>query len=339
MAAPTVKAVGTSAAAASGNVTPTMPANASGDLLLVFVCTRDNVALSVSGYTVVDGYPYQPASDSQLSAFYKSSGGSEGNPTVTHTAGDGILANCIVIDTGTWNTADVVGGFGSTNTTLTVPSITPEVVDTLHFVHVGVRNDTSDVAAMSCGGLTWTERFDDETNLGASDNTNSVWTAPDTTTSATGAGSFTTGVSTSFCVQWALRPAAGGTTYTKTNIGILGLTGSGADAMTFVETGAGIMPLTGSGADFITFVETGMAVLGLTGSGTSQVGGGVTYTKDGAAILGLTASGTKVVTYTEAGMAVLGLTGSGVREGGTVSAAVVYDAQRDQFVVIYYYNQ
>jgi hypothetical protein len=158
---------------------------------------------------------------------------------------------------------------------------------------------------------------------------------------------------------WVYGIGGGGTTHTKTNIGILGLTGAGgdvttwqetgtgitaltgggADAMTFVETGLGVLALTAAGQDFVTFVETGLAILGLTGSGTSQVGGGVTYTKDGAAILGLTADGTNVVTYVEAGMAVLGLTGSGVRTGGTVAASVVYDQAREQWTVIYYYNQ
>lgn len=256
--------------------------------------------------------------------------------TATHDgAGGTVKTVCAFKVSGSWNASRLdktASGTGSTAAWSSGATAATAVADELV---VGASAITDTVARTSTPGTGYTELFDRfDTDLGT--------TVEYKIVAATGAQ--TADGTWSAANQWAAvvatyKEASGGSTYTKTSTAILGLTGSGADAMTFVETGTGIVSLTGSGADFVTFVETGMAVLGLTGSGAKQMGGGVTYTKDGAAILGFTASGVKVVTYTETGIGVLGLTGSGARVGGTVSATVVYDTQRDQFVVIYYYNQ
>lgn len=214
MASPTVKAVGTTAAAASGPLTPTMPSGGNApvlnDLALILIASRDNVDCTSTDYaTLPAGYPYRPAADIQLQCLYKVCAGGEGNPVVGHVLGDGILANIILVNAGTYDITTLNGTPGQSATNLTIPSQDPDVVDGLQFIHILVNNDTSDVAAVAVGGLTPTERFDDESNLG-SDKTNACWTAPNPGADATGAGSFTTGVGSSWCVHWSLRPAAAG---------------------------------------------------------------------------------------------------------------------------------
>lgn len=209
MASPTVRGAGTFAASNGNNVTPTLPAGvAAGDLLIVIVSTKDNVSCSVSGYTRLDaGLPILPSASRQLDAFYKTAGASEGNPTVTHAAGNTIIANMIAITTGTWDTADPFGGYNESTTNGVIPGVAPDVADCLMVLGIHVDNDLTTLSAVSWDGLTWTTRFDDETALGI-DASVMCATAPKATTTSPGNGTYSTAAGNSAAFLVAVRPVA-----------------------------------------------------------------------------------------------------------------------------------
>lgn len=217
--APTFKAVSADATAASGNLTITMPGGGSapvaGDLILIPMVSRDNVNSTVTNFNIATGYPYRPNATSQSYLFWKVSVGGEGNQTVNHTAGDGIVAGIIIIDKDTFDaTTPIDGDSGDTNTTATFASYTTSTTDCLRLVMIGLRNDTNSVTNMADNvtpDITWTERYYAETGLSASDIGFSIWTGPDPLAQAA-SGTFTVGTSTSWATHTAVRagPDAGG---------------------------------------------------------------------------------------------------------------------------------
>lgn len=91
---PTAAYVSTSAAlaAASGNITPAVVAERNA-ILICTVTQHDNVAISFPvGWKQL--YSLSQSSGLRASVYYKVSGDTESNPTITHPAGDAIIARC-----------------------------------------------------------------------------------------------------------------------------------------------------------------------------------------------------------------------------------------------------
>lgn len=214
MAAPVVRGVGAVAEAGSGDVTVPLPAGTvSGDGIYLLITTRDNIDLSSTGYVRGAGLPYRPNTTSQHDVVFKVAGTSEPNPVLTHTGGDGIEARALVIQAGTFDPANPFDAVVAvTNTDETIPALTTTVVDCLRVSLIGGRNDTNSITAVAGGGLTWTERFYDETNVGASDLCFAGWTAPDPAAGSV-SGTYVLSLTTGWAIQFAIRPAAAGTTH------------------------------------------------------------------------------------------------------------------------------
>src|SRR5690349_6690256 len=84
--APTFVAAGT-AAAGTGAVTPTIPANVANDIILVFAQSgNQSISMTTAGYTQIGPQngngTAAAAAANRLAVFWKRSAGSEGNPTV-----------------------------------------------------------------------------------------------------------------------------------------------------------------------------------------------------------------------------------------------------------------
>jgi hypothetical protein len=166
--APSVVGVGAPASAASGSVTPTLPAAfAAGDLLLCMVESHDQVTPTLpSGWTRI----YRSQSETHYSAaWYKAANATEANPTVTHSNGGSIIAQCsayrnVLLATPTYSAASGTGAFvrsGSVTTTLANELL-------LMAAHLNQGATTTSGWTMSvAGGLTWTPQFASTTTLGS----------------------------------------------------------------------------------------------------------------------------------------------------------------------------
>lgn len=217
MAAPTVRSVGTSAAAANGNVTPGTPSGmAAGDLLIALITTKDNVDPTMSGFAeITDGaatLPLRLSSVRQTQCLWKNAAGGD-SLVVTHTAGNSIIAQVLAITAGTWNTADPFGGFAHSETDLVIPDLATEIADCLMFLGLHASDDVASgtvFSAYSWGGLTWTARMDTFTSLGT-DQSFGAATAPNPNTAAPGVGSYASAsAGAETAILFAIRPAAAG---------------------------------------------------------------------------------------------------------------------------------
>jgi MSHA biogenesis protein MshQ len=87
--------VGALSSAASGNLTPALPAHAAGDLLLCLSASTDTInhTVGTAGWTRI--YFLSGTGNHRAAAFYKiAASGAETNPTITHTGGNSVLARC-----------------------------------------------------------------------------------------------------------------------------------------------------------------------------------------------------------------------------------------------------
>jgi hypothetical protein len=180
------------------------------------VFTRDNVNCTVTGFTIATGFPYRPNTTSQTYLFWKIAAGGEGNQTVNHAAGDGIVGGIMLVNAGTFDTTTPIDGSpGNTNTNQTFASYTTTIADCLRLLLIGLRNDTNSVSSVTGGSLTWTQQYYAETGASVSDIGGDIHTAPDAAAQAV-SGTFAIGTSTSWASQTAIRPvAAGGATLTQ----------------------------------------------------------------------------------------------------------------------------
>jgi len=142
MANPSVRAVGAVSAAASGNVSPALPTGwQNNDIGLLVVATLDNVALSVSGWTLIDVVKTN-GSGFQTALYRRRLQTGDTAPTVTHTSGSGISAFIIAIqNASTAGTGmDVVGAWraNASSTTCTADQVTTVNPNSLLLMFAGV---------------------------------------------------------------------------------------------------------------------------------------------------------------------------------------------------------
>jgi hypothetical protein len=157
-----VVGVGTLAAAASGNVSAALPTGiAANDVLLCIVESHDNVAPTFpAGWTRL--YRNRPGSE-YGTAWYKIATASETNPTVTHTAGNSIIAQCSAYRNALQAAPNVSGVAGTGANVNSGSGITTTVVNELllmaSHLNQGATTPTTGWSMSVTGGLTWTQQF------------------------------------------------------------------------------------------------------------------------------------------------------------------------------------
>lgn len=160
--------VSNNAAAASGNVTVTPPATQTNDIMICAVTTHDNVAVTFpSGWTI-----YQEANNTtamRATLAWKRCTGAEGAFTVTHTAGDGIVATAIVfrgcVTSGSPINNSILTANASSST-CTAATIT-STVDGCWLLFTMHDSDNGASSAQSSANLgAMTERFDNASTSG-----------------------------------------------------------------------------------------------------------------------------------------------------------------------------
>ena len=157
---------GNRAQAHGGNVTPTLPAHQANDLLLCLVESNDNVnhTTSTAGWSRLYTYTSAVSSQHRASLFWKiAASGSETNPTIVHSGGDGIIARCAGyrgVDTA--NPFDVAHAASAASTLtsptgLTIQSGTLTTVTNNAWVLFAahIADDPSSLAMATTSGLTW----------------------------------------------------------------------------------------------------------------------------------------------------------------------------------------
>ena len=89
----TYRATGGAVSAASGNITPTLPAIQINDLMICLVEQHDNVVITFpAGWSQI--YSISTTATHRASLYYKKAAASEINPLITHTGGNAIIAQC-----------------------------------------------------------------------------------------------------------------------------------------------------------------------------------------------------------------------------------------------------
>lgn len=160
--------VGTVAAAASGNITPTLPGGfATNDVAILFCVQHDNVVSTITaGWTIVDA----TNNTTGLRTFWawRRLTAGDGNPTITHAAGDSIIAQITVyhgvITSG--NPYDVKSVSANvSSSTCTATAITPGTAGS-RIVFLGGQLDDSTWSAYSGTNPTFVEDMDQLTTLG-----------------------------------------------------------------------------------------------------------------------------------------------------------------------------
>jgi len=160
--------VSNDAAASSGNVSVTPPTTQTDDIMICCVTTHDNVAVTFPANWTI----YQEANNTtalRATLAWKRCVGAEGAFTVTHTAGDGIVATAIVfrgcVAAGSPINASVLTANASSST-CTAATITSSVNGCwlLFTMHDSDNGASSAQSSANLGAMT--ERFDNSSNLG-----------------------------------------------------------------------------------------------------------------------------------------------------------------------------
>ena len=154
--------------AASGNLSVTPPATLTNDIMILAVTSHDNVAISLpAGWTI-----YQESNNTVImraSLAWKRCVEAEAAFTITHTDGDGIVAN-VAVYRGCISTVSPIDVSTLTNNissgTCTANSITTTVTEAMivFTMHDSAKGLSSAQAATD--PATFTERFDNGSNLG-----------------------------------------------------------------------------------------------------------------------------------------------------------------------------
>ena len=154
---------GTAATALSGNVTPTLPSGwAADDIHIILVHSFDNVSHTFpAGWTIID--ERNNGANQRVTCAWRRAVGGDGNPTVTHSAGNSIIAN-IGGFRGCSTGASVINANGSqanaSSATVTAPDISPTVANCM-IVFLGASSGSgSTFSSYSGTNPTFTEGFD-----------------------------------------------------------------------------------------------------------------------------------------------------------------------------------
>ncbi|MCX5863655.1 MAG: hypothetical protein NTW42_01060 [Deltaproteobacteria bacterium] len=164
-------ATGSTANAANGDVTPTLPAGIqSGDLLLCLVESHDTVQPSApSGWSSVYSLT---GTAHRASLFYKIANTPESNPLITHSGGNSIIAQCsafrginqaIPFDVVYTNTNAQYTASGLQINTGTLTTLTQ---GSLPLFAAHINNNPSNLSVTTTGGLTWSQSFYSRTGSG-----------------------------------------------------------------------------------------------------------------------------------------------------------------------------
>ena len=170
---PTIRNVGTVAAATTA-VSPGLPAStAAGDLLLMFCENANDGNLTASGWTDVPGTPITGATGTRITVLYKVAAG--GDATTTNDSGNHQVCRIIGITTGTYCSADIWGESNSntqtTTTSVSISGVTTSIDNGLVFqASAGDLPDadgTTQFASAANADLgSVTERIDNTTSAG-----------------------------------------------------------------------------------------------------------------------------------------------------------------------------
>lgn len=180
--------VGNVAAAASGNVTPTLPAStAADDIAIIICCQADNVVSTVPAeYTIVDATNNNGLNNERVWWAWARLVGGDANPLITHTAGDSIVAR-IAVFRGVTTSGDPysVKSVNSTgaSVTATALAVIPTDADSM-IVLAGGQADNSAWSGYSGTNPTFSEAIDNLTTLGTDASifmANGIRTTADTT--------------------------------------------------------------------------------------------------------------------------------------------------------------
>ena len=175
--------VSANAAAASGDLTVTPPATETNDIMVCAVTTHDNVALSFpSGWTIYQEGNNTTAMRSTLA--WKRCVGAEAAFIITHTAGNGIVANVIVFrgcapSGSPIHASSLLHNASSSTCTATAISTTVAgcgIVFTMH----DSDNGASSVQTCTDPG-TLTEQFDNASTSGLDQAVSGAWALKSTT--------------------------------------------------------------------------------------------------------------------------------------------------------------
>ena len=159
--------IGTVASAGSGNITPTLPASTLADDVAIVICAQhDNVVATITaGWTIVDATNNTTA----LRTFWawKRLVGGDGNPTITHAAGDAIIAQ-IAVFRGCVTTGDPFDvksvSANASSSTITAAAITPGTAGS-RIVWMGGVSDDGTTSGYSGTNPTFVEDIDQLTTL------------------------------------------------------------------------------------------------------------------------------------------------------------------------------
>lgn len=190
---------GAVAAAASGNITPTLPGSfATGDIAICICCQADNVVSTMpAGWTIVDPTNNNGLNNERVWWAWRRLTVGDANPLITHAAGNTIIARITVyrgvITTGDPYSAKSVNTTAASNTA-TALAITPTDADSM-IVFCGGQADNSAWSGYSGTNPTFTESIDNLTTLG---NDASIFLADGRRTTADSTGNRTATASRSF---------------------------------------------------------------------------------------------------------------------------------------------
>ena len=197
------------AAAASGNLTVTPPATLTDDIMICAVTAHDNVALSFpAGWTIID--QSNNGTGLRATTAWKRAVGAEGAFTITHTAGDGIVAN-VAVFRGCTTESDVINANLLTNnassSTCTANAITPTVNECMICFTMHDQDNGASSAQDSPSLPAFTEAFDNSSTLGLDEAVSLAW-VKQLTAGATGTctGTLSLGPDVNTGTQIALKP-------------------------------------------------------------------------------------------------------------------------------------
>jgi hypothetical protein len=208
----TLFGVGTVAAAASGNITPTLPASFATNDVAILICAQSDVVVSTiaAGWTIVD--PTNSGAAHRCFWAWRRLTAGDADPLITHAAGDAIIAR-IAVFSGVQTSGDPYdvksAQANASSSTVTAAAITPGTANSRILFMGGLKDDGA-FSAYSGTNPTFVEDIDNLTALG---NDVSICMASGDKTDTTTTGSRTatnarTNVNVGFLV--ALVPAGAG---------------------------------------------------------------------------------------------------------------------------------
>jgi hypothetical protein len=166
--ATTFIAASANVAAASGDLIVTPPATQTDDIMVCAVVTHDNVAVTFpAGWTIYQAGNNTTAMRATLA--WKRCVGAEGAFTITHTAGDGIVAN-VAVYRGCITDATVINASSllanASSSTCTATGITTTVAGCMVIFTMHDSDNGASSAQAATNPATFTERFDNASTQG-----------------------------------------------------------------------------------------------------------------------------------------------------------------------------